>query len=147
MPEGSGEIRLPASRYGLWSDHPASASPGNGGGPLFIKLNGLVRCDPDDLDAWLDARKRQSTRSAGELHDCIEGRQRFAQVEGDQIKGISYFDAKPDDGNVYVPVLHPDTEPFDLPKHWRVVRPSYTLVYIAGVPDHVTCTCTVVAKS
>jgi hypothetical protein len=33
----------------------------NGDGPIFIKLNGLVRYDPDDLDAWLDAGKRTST--------------------------------------------------------------------------------------
>jgi hypothetical protein len=33
----------------------------NGGGPVFIKRNGLVRYDPDDLDAWLNAGKRTST--------------------------------------------------------------------------------------
>ena len=33
----------------------------NGDGPVFIKRNGLVRYDPDDLDAWLEAGKRQST--------------------------------------------------------------------------------------
>ena len=33
----------------------------NGDGPVFIKRNGLVRYDPDDLDAWIDAGKRQST--------------------------------------------------------------------------------------
>ncbi|OSJ36765.1 hypothetical protein BSZ19_02660 [Bradyrhizobium japonicum] len=33
----------------------------NGSGPVFIKRGGLVRYDPDDLDAWLDAGKRQST--------------------------------------------------------------------------------------
>lgn len=33
----------------------------NGSGPVFIKHNGLVRYDPDDLDAWLEAGKRQST--------------------------------------------------------------------------------------
>jgi hypothetical protein len=32
-----------------------------GGGSVFIKRNGLVRYDPDDLDAWLDAGKRRST--------------------------------------------------------------------------------------
>jgi hypothetical protein len=29
----------------------------NGGGPVFIKRSGLVRYDPDDLDAWLEAGK------------------------------------------------------------------------------------------
>lgn len=32
-----------------------------GGGPLFIKRNGLVRYDPGDLDAWLEAGKINST--------------------------------------------------------------------------------------
>jgi hypothetical protein len=32
-----------------------------GDGPVFIKRNGLVRYDPDDLDAWLEAGKRRST--------------------------------------------------------------------------------------
>jgi hypothetical protein len=39
-----------------------------GSGPVFIKRNGLVRYDPNDLDAWLEAGKRQSTshvRDAG----------------------------------------------------------------------------------
>jgi hypothetical protein len=37
----------------------------NGGGPVFIKRNGLVRYDPDDLDAWLKAGKRTSTSDKG----------------------------------------------------------------------------------
>ncbi|MGY3120359.1 hypothetical protein ACVWXQ_004296 [Bradyrhizobium sp. S3.14.4] len=32
-----------------------------GGGPVFIKRNGLIRYDPDDLDAWLEAGKCQRT--------------------------------------------------------------------------------------
>jgi len=32
-----------------------------GGGPIFVKRGGLVRYDPDDLDAWLEAGKRRST--------------------------------------------------------------------------------------
>src|SRR6202011_2848459 len=81
----------------------------NGSGPVFIKRNGLIRYDPDDLDAWLEAGKRQSTsRSAGTLYDRVEGRQRFARIEGDQIKGMGYHDGRPGDGNVYVPVVHED---------------------------------------
>jgi hypothetical protein len=45
----------------------------NGSGPVFIKRNGLVRYDPDDLDAWLKAGKRRSTSDA--LHDSVEGGQ------------------------------------------------------------------------
>jgi len=32
-----------------------------GGGPVFIKKAGLVRYDPNDLDAWLAGLKRRST--------------------------------------------------------------------------------------
>jgi hypothetical protein len=32
-----------------------------GSGPVFIKRNGMVRYDPDDLDAYLAAGKRRST--------------------------------------------------------------------------------------
>ena len=35
-----------------------------GSGPIFIKRNGLVRYDPDDLDAYLAAGKRRSTSDA-----------------------------------------------------------------------------------
>lgn len=38
-----------------------------GGGPVFIKRNGLVRYDPDDLDAWLEAGKRRSTSETKEV--------------------------------------------------------------------------------
>jgi hypothetical protein len=48
-----------------------------GGGPVFIKRGGLVRYDPDDLDAWLDAGKTQST--SGEWRG-IRGRKREAAV-------------------------------------------------------------------
>ena len=38
-----------------------------GGGPVFIKRNGLVRYDPDDLDAWLQAGRRKSTSDTREV--------------------------------------------------------------------------------
>lgn len=38
-----------------------------GGGPVFIKRNGMVRYDPDDLDAWLEAGKRRSTSETREV--------------------------------------------------------------------------------
>ena len=38
-----------------------------GGGPAFIKRNGVVRYDPDDLDAWLEAGKRKSTSDTREV--------------------------------------------------------------------------------
>jgi hypothetical protein len=42
-----------------------------GGGPTFIKT-GAVRYDPDDLDAWLNSRKRLST--SGEFKGTGRGR-------------------------------------------------------------------------
>jgi hypothetical protein len=38
-----------------------------GGGPVFIKKNGAVRYDPDDLDAWLAAGKVKSTSQIQEV--------------------------------------------------------------------------------
>jgi excisionase family DNA binding protein len=32
-----------------------------GGGPAFFKLGSRVRYERDDLDRWLDARRRKST--------------------------------------------------------------------------------------
>jgi hypothetical protein len=37
-----------------------------GGGPIFVKKNGQVRYDPDDLDSWLEAGKRRSTSEVTE---------------------------------------------------------------------------------
>jgi hypothetical protein len=68
------------------------------------------------VSAWLrEAARTMATlegtlppiisRDAGELYDRDpDGRQRWARIEGDQIKGIRYHAAKPDDGNVWVPV-------------------------------------------
>jgi hypothetical protein len=38
-----------------------------GAGPVFIKKAGVVRYDPDDLDAWLAALKRKSTSDVREV--------------------------------------------------------------------------------
>jgi hypothetical protein len=38
-----------------------------GGGPVFIKRNGVVRYDLDDLDEWLKAGKRKSTSDTREV--------------------------------------------------------------------------------
>lgn len=87
-----------------------------------------------------------TSRSAGALYDRdTEGRQRFARIDGDQIKGIGYHDDRTGDGNVYVPVVHEDSEPFDPATHWRLA-PHYTLVEVAGAPDSVICTYPIVAK-
>jgi hypothetical protein len=62
----------------------------SGSGPTFIKHNGLVRYDPDDLDAWLEAGKRKSTadkdpeaprdQTIGELQDVIDGKREWFLV-------------------------------------------------------------------
>ena len=81
------------------------------------------------------------SRSAGTLLDCVEGRQRFAQIEGDQIKGIGYHDAKPEqEGRTWLPVVHVDSEPLDIARHWRLA-PVYTIE-----ADRVVCTYPIVAK-
>jgi hypothetical protein len=83
-----------------------------------------------------------ASRGAGELYDRVEGRQRFARIEGDQIKGIGYHAEKPEaPGKVYVPVVHEDSEPFDISWHWRL-KPHFRIE-----ADRVICTYPVVLKS
>lgn len=84
------------------------------------------------------------TRDAGTLYDSVEGRQRYAKVEGDQIKVVSYHDEHPGEG--WLPVVHVDSEPFDPAIHWRLA-PIYTVVDVYARPDRVVCTYPVVAKS
>jgi hypothetical protein len=84
--------------------------------------------------------------TAGELYDSrIErgkAQQRYAWVEGDQIKAVSYHDAKPEqDGRTWLPVVHVDSEPFDIVRHWRLA-PVFTIE-----ADRVVCTYPVVSKS
>lgn len=40
----------------------------NGDGPVFVKRNGLVRYDPDDLDAWFEGGKQRSTSHGLQQH-------------------------------------------------------------------------------
>lgn len=94
-------------------------------------------------------RRAEVSRSAGALYDRVEGRQRWARIVGDQIKGMGYHADKPAperEGDVWVPVVHEDSEPFDLAAHWRLA-PHFTLVDVYGTPDRVICTYPVVPKS
>ncbi|MEH2517797.1 hypothetical protein V1279_003370 [Bradyrhizobium sp. AZCC 1610] len=77
--------------------------------------------------------------SAGALYDSVEGRQRFAWVEGGEIKAMSYSDEKPADD--WIPVVHVDSEPFDLALHWRLA-PMFTTE-----AERVVCTYPVIQKS
>jgi predicted transcriptional regulator len=45
---------------------------------------------------------------AGSLYDSQEGKQRYAWVDGDEIRAVSYHDAKPEG---WLPVKHFDSEP------------------------------------
>jgi predicted DNA-binding transcriptional regulator AlpA len=36
-----------------------------GGGPSFLKLSGLVRYTTEDLDQWINSRRRRSTSDPG----------------------------------------------------------------------------------
>jgi hypothetical protein len=65
-------------------------------------------------------------RDAGTLHDSLNGSQRYAWVDGDQIRAVSYHHAKPEqDGRTWLPVRHFDSEPFDPARHWRL-NPTVT---------------------
>jgi hypothetical protein len=52
----------------------------NGDGPVFIKRNGLVRYDPDDLDAWLEAGKQISTSDKGDPQHALVSGDRILQT-------------------------------------------------------------------
>jgi hypothetical protein len=95
-------------------------------------------------EAGLDPAPRPAP-SAGALYDSRiengEAQQRFAWIDGDQIKSISYLGSKPEDGRTWLPVRHIDSEQFDPALHWRLA-PSYS---IQG--DHVRCEYEVVPKS
>lgn len=81
------------------------------------------------------------SKPAGELYDSIEGKQRFAWVDGDEIRSVGYFQAKPEDeGRTWLPVRHVDSEPFNIAKHWR----EKPVITIAG--DHVRCEYPVAAR-
>jgi hypothetical protein len=79
---------------------------------------------------------------AGSLYDVVDGKQRYAWVDGDQIKSVSYHDAKPEhEGRTWLPVKHFDSEPFNPAAHWRL-KP---IVTIEG--DHVRVEYPVVEKA
>jgi hypothetical protein len=84
-----------------------------------------------------------NSRSAGALYDRdTEGRQRFARIKDGEIVGLYYHTEKPEqEGYVWLPVVHEDSEPFDIATQWRLA-PHYALA-----DDRVICTYPVVPKS
>ena len=88
-----------------------------------------------------------TSRDAGTLYDRVEGRQRWARIKDGEIAGLYYHAEKPETpGFVWVPVVHEDSEPFDIAAHWRLA-PLYALVDVDGKPDRVIVTFPVVPKS
>lgn len=79
---------------------------------------------------------------AGTLYDSVNGSQRYAWVDGDQIRAVSHYDSKPEhEGQTWLPVKHFDSELFDPALHWRL-KPIVTIE-----ADHVRCEYPVVPKS
>lgn len=60
-----------------------------------------------------------ASRSAGDLYDVLEGRQRFALIEGDTVVTMDYRAERPSIGD-WRPVRHQDSEPFDIATKWRL---------------------------
>lgn len=88
-----------------------------------------------------------ASHDAGALYDSVNGKQRYALVtDAGAILAIGYHHAKPeagpdDRGRVWLPVVHEDSEPFDISTHWR-------LAPITRIdPDRVVVTFPVVPKS
>jgi hypothetical protein len=99
----------------------------------------IRRCVVGSLQA--DGLKVSPT--AGELYDIrADGQTRFAMVENGKIVFVSYHDAKPEqESRVWMPVVHEDSEPFDIVRHWRLA-PVFTIE-----ADRVVCTFPVIPKS
>ena len=70
----------------------------------------------------------KASPTAGALYNSRiehgQPQQRFAWVEDGQIKAVGYHDDKPGDG--WLPVVHVDSEPFDIAQHWRLA-PIFTV--------------------
>ncbi|MEH2627070.1 hypothetical protein V1292_005125 [Bradyrhizobium sp. AZCC 1719] len=86
--------------------------------------------------------------TAGALYDSLEGRERWAWIDGDEIKSVSYFATNPNEmddqkalGRTWLPVKHFDSKSFIEALHWR----EKPVITIAG--DHVRCEYPVVLKS
>lgn len=77
--------------------------------------------------------------TVGELYDLIDGKRRWVWVENGEIKAEARQDDCPAEG--WLPLVHVDSEPVDLAKHWRLA-PITTIE-----ADRVVRTYPVVAKS
>lgn len=71
------------------------------------------------LDGFDPGQPAPSPADAGALYDVVEGKQRFARIDGGNIAAMSYHDERPANGD-WRPVQHEDSEPFDLVTKWRL---------------------------
>lgn len=104
----------------------------------------IVDVPEADFRANASSPVQTDSRTAGALYDRVEGRQRWALIQGNAIAGLYYHAEKPAperEGDVWVPVVHEDSEPFDIARHWRL-KPHCTIA-----DDRVIVTFPVVAKS
>ncbi len=60
-----------------------------------------------------------TSRDAGALYDSVEGKRRYALIEGGKVARMSYHAERPSNGD-WRPVVHRDSEPFNLATHWRL---------------------------
>lgn len=100
----------------------------------YIRQAVLERLERDGIDP-----AQSPARDAGALYDSVNGQQRWAWIEAGEIKAMAYGAEKPADS--WLPVVHVDSEPFDLAQHWRLA-PVYTIE-----AERVVCTYPVVVKS
>lgn len=82
-----------------------------------------------NASTWLREAARESLRArgidpaqigardAGALYDSLEGKKRYACIEAGAIKSMGYYETAPDG---WLPVVHEDSEPFDIVRHWRL---------------------------
>ena len=65
MPHNLLKVAQAAAHVGL-SESTMNKLRLTGDGPTYVKLGSRVLYDMRDLDAWISARRRQSTSSSGE---------------------------------------------------------------------------------
>jgi hypothetical protein len=51
----------------------------------------------------------------------MSGKRRWARIKDGEIIGLYYHAEKPEqEGYTWLPVVHEDSEPFDIARHWRL---------------------------
>jgi hypothetical protein len=88
----------------------------------YVRRSVIERLEADGVDP-----AHIVSRDAGALYDSVEGKRCYALISGDRIADIGYHagepslsDFAPGRGDRVLPVVHQDSEPFDIAKHWRL---------------------------